>query len=115
MMPHLTWTVVIAGCLFASAQVPSERTSEKSVLVYSGDESFWTDGVRGWILDSEAGRQDGPIVVLYRVGKTWQTSQPVMYANVSTSRTNKSLTVAEAIKADTEEWRSQVSDLLVKE
>src|SRR6266516_2460160 len=48
--------------------------------------------------------------VLYREGKAWQTSEPVMYANDA-----ESTTVASVIAADIARWRAQIADLVVTE
>jgi hypothetical protein len=98
--------------LAAAGQAQTKGPAGQSALVYSGSASFWVDAPGGWVLDSEAGRRDGPIVVLYRQGKTWKTSEPVMYANVSLPK-GKTAVVTDAMKADEEQWRTQVVDLVV--
>jgi hypothetical protein len=94
-------------------QAPARGPKGQGGLVYSGSASFWIDAPPGWVLDPDAGRADGPIVVLYRQGKTWQTSEPVMYANVNIARDAQSISVASVIASDIARWRAQVVDLIV--
>jgi hypothetical protein len=115
MIRRLVLIALLAGGLFASPQITSKGPAGQSFLIYRGNESFWTNNISGWVLDTEAGRQDGPIVVLYRVGKTWQTSEPVMYANAITPKTADPNAVGEAIKSDIAGWRSEMPDLVVTE
>jgi hypothetical protein len=110
----LTAVVVVSESI-AGGQGQTTGPSGQSGLVYEGSASFWVDVPRGWILDSEAGRRDGPIVVLYRTGTTWQTSEPVMYANVSRATGAQPLTAREAANADITKWRNDVRDVVVKE
>jgi hypothetical protein len=96
-----------------SGQVPVRGPAGQSGLVHSGPASFWVDAPPDWVLDPDAGRSDGVIVALYREGKTWQTSEPVTYANVNLGQGAQSISVANVITADIARWHAQVADLVV--
>lgn len=107
----LVTSFVFAAASAASAQQPARGPAGQSGLVYSDSASFWIDAPAGWVLDAEAGRRDGPIVVLYRQGQSWRTGEPVMYANVMTAN---GTSIAAAIRADSSEWGTQVKDLVFR-
>jgi hypothetical protein len=105
--------LTIEFCSTLSGQVRTRGPAGQSGLVYSGSASFWIDAPPGWVLDPDAGRSDGPIVVLYRQGKNWRTSEPVMYANVKRPRESASISVANVIEGDIAEWDAEFADLVV--
>jgi hypothetical protein len=112
--------VILCGLAICSvstsfSQVPARGAGEKAALVYSGSESLLIDTPAGWILDSEAGRQDGPIAVMYRKGTTWQTSEPVMYVSEYSAKGSGPITVNDVVKADVEKWGAALSELVVTE
>lgn len=94
----------------AQAQRPCKGASS---LVYRDSVSFLLDAPRGWILDCEAGRSDGPLTVLYRVGESWRDGQAVMYANLSSLDPGADSAIARRIDAEVRDWTQRVGDAVV--
>jgi hypothetical protein len=84
-----------------------------SSLVYRDSVSFLLDAPRGWILDCEAGRNDGPLTVLYRVGESWRDGQAVMYANLLSLELGADSAIAKRVDAEVRDWKQRVGDAVV--
>lgn len=107
---HLLGTLIFAIPLSMPAQAPT--CVGRSTLVYADTVSFFLDAPPGWILDCNAGKDQGPLTVLYRVGESWRTGQAVMYAIVLTDR-NARLSFSKRVDAEVAEWRRDVPDARV--
>ena len=105
----LAFASVVAS---AAAQQPADST-RLAGLVHGHGAAFWIDAPAGWTLDRDAGRADDLVAVLYRTGETWQTSEPVMFINVSAIDEGDSLGVARVIAADVARWKKQAPDVKV--
>jgi hypothetical protein len=84
-----------------------------STLVYADTVSFFLDAPRGWILDCNAGKDQGPLTVLYRVNESWRTGKAVMYATVLTDSGVPSTLFSKRVDAEVADWRQRVPDARV--
>ena len=84
-----------------------------SALVYGDSVSFLLDAPKGWILDCDAGRNDGPLTVLYRVGESWRNGQAVMYANLLSLEPSADSAIAKRIDAEVRDWKQRARDAIV--
>ena len=111
-MKSLALAAVLAfvPCAFSQAQRACKGASS---LVYRDSVSFILDAPRGWTLDCEAGRNDGPLTVLYRVGESWRDGQAVMYANLLPLEPGADTTMAKRIDAEVRDWTQRTGDAVV--
>jgi hypothetical protein len=111
-MQNLVLATVCAILAWSSNQ--AQRTCKgASSLVYRDSVSFFLDAPKGWILDCEAGRGDGPLTVVYRVGESWHDGQAVMYANMLSLEPGAHLTFAKRIDAEVRDWKARAGDAVV--
>lgn len=82
-------------------------------IVYRDSVSFILDAPKGWVLDCEAGRGDGPLTVLYRVGESWGNGQAVMYANLLSLELGADSAIARRIDAEVRDWKERTGDAVV--
>jgi hypothetical protein len=105
------WAAVLTTVGVASigtAQAPACVGS--STLAYADTASFFLDAPPGWVLDCNAGKDQGAITVLYRTNESWQTGEAVMYASVLTDRGTRPMPIARRIEAEVTDWRRRVPD-----
>ena len=50
-------------------------------IIYGPRHAFMVTAPPGWVLDTQAGKADGLVVVFYRTGESWQNGDAVMYVN----------------------------------
>ena len=108
----------LAVSLLLSALVPAhaQRACKgPSSLVYSDTVSFFLAAPRGWTLDCEAGRNDGPITVLYRVGESWRDGEAVMYASVLSLEPGADTAIKKRIEVEVRDWKDRAPDAVVTE
>ena len=93
--------ICILTLLAATALSPSllgEETS-RGGTVYGPKAGFKIGAPEGWVVDNEAGKEQGMPCVLYPKGSSWRDAKTVMYANIAgTEFEGVNVFVAEAIK-----------------
>ena len=92
------------------AQVPCVG-SATVVTVDTG--SFLLRAPRGWTFDCEAGKKQGPLTVLYRIGDSWGAGKAVMYVSVLTDSGTHPRPIAARINAEVADWRQRTPDARV--
>ena len=81
-------------CPYGSAQEAS-----RDGTVYGRKTAFNVSAPEGWVVDNEAGKQQGMPCVLYPKGSSWREAKTVMYANIAgTEFEGVNVFVAMAIK-----------------
>lgn len=109
-------TLALAALLAVLRPTPvqAQRSCKgASSIVYRDSVSFLLDAPKGWILDCEAGRTDGPLTVLYRVGESWRDGRAVMYANLLSLDPDADSAIARRIDAEVRDWTQRVGDAVV--
>ena len=104
---------MVATKASAQSQTPAKQCVGASSLVFRDTVSFFLDAPTGWTLDCAAGKGDGVLTVLYRVGETWRTGPAVLYANVLTPKGATVLSFRERVQAEVTEWIAGVPDAKV--
>lgn len=66
--------------------IPSKRTFP-SGIVFGPKAAFKISAPKGWVVDNEAGVQQGFPCVLYPAGSTWADADAVMYAKIASTNT----------------------------
>lgn len=90
---------------------PSQRGPRgQSGLVYADSGSIWVDAPAGWVLDPDAGREQGAPVVFYRKTESWQNGTSVMYVNTMHARERG---LAGVVAADEADFRGRAADMQV--
>ena len=71
--------------LFAGSLAASVPAQEKfrGGIVYGPKAAFKIDAPEGWVLDNEAGAQQGLPCVLYPKGSTWADAKTVIYGKIA--------------------------------
>lgn len=109
-----TLTVAALSVVISWAPVQAQGTCKgASTLVYRDSVSFLLDAPKGWVLDCEAGRDDGPLTVLYRVGESWRHGQAVMYASLLSLEPRADSAIANRIDAEVQDWKRRTGDAVV--
>jgi len=67
-------------------------------IVYGPKAAFKIDAPEGWVLDNEAGAEQGLPCVLYPKGSSWADARTIMYAKIAGGFTEVDKFVAKAIK-----------------
>jgi hypothetical protein len=91
---RFSWIALVGLCLAAPAAIAQNGTSQQDKARKAAQDEPWQSGIlygehfayaisapKGWILDSETARAQGPgcSAVFYRRGETWQHGKAVMY------------------------------------
>lgn len=106
--------VAAALALFPFASGRAQRGCKgASALVHRDSVSFLLDAPKGWTLDCEAGRNDGPLTVLYRIGESWRGGQAVMYASMLSLEPGADSTISKRIDAEVRDWKQRTGDAVV--
>jgi hypothetical protein len=71
----------IALSLFCAATLAQEAF--RGGIVYGPKAAFKIDAPEGWVLDNQAGIEQGLPCVLYPKGESWADSRTVMYAKIA--------------------------------
>jgi hypothetical protein len=100
-------------CIAVAPAQAQRACKGPSALVHSDTVSFLLDAPKGWILDCEAGRSDGPLTVLYRVGESWRDGHAVMYASMLHLAPGGDPDMSKRIEAEMRQWKSRVTDAVV--
>lgn len=111
-MKILALAAILALLPFASSRA-QRGCKGASSLVYRDSVSFLLNAPNGWTLDCEAGRSDGPLTVLYRVGESWRDGHAVMYANVLSLEPGADSAIAKRIDAEARDWKQRTGDAVV--
>jgi hypothetical protein len=72
----LSFVLVIAAAVLAQNKFPGG-------IVYGPKAAFRIDAPTGWILDNQAGVEQGLPCVLYPKGQSWADAKTVMYAKIA--------------------------------
>jgi hypothetical protein len=108
---YLVSLVLVFAAPSLSAQAPSCRG--RSALVYADTISFFLEAPAGWLIDCEAGKSQGALTVLYRVGESWETGRAVMYASVLTDGDSTPIPFSKRVQGEVADWRGRVPDARV--
>ncbi|HEX4653639.1 MAG TPA: hypothetical protein VH227_05260 [Candidatus Udaeobacter sp.] len=92
-----TWLVCIALLLLRCGVAAQGQYA--GGIVYGPKAAFNIGAPEGWVLDNEAGKEQGLPCVLYPKGQSWSDARTVMYAKIaSTQYEDVNAFVAAAIK-----------------
>ena len=104
-------------CLLVLALAPPSLAQTPCVgqasVVSADTAAFLVQAPPGWILDCKAGKDQGPLTVLYRTGESWGTGAAVMYVSVLTDHQVHPRPDAERIDAEVADWRGRAPDVHV--
>ena len=112
-IPGLAAFALLVSVASLDAQAPPCKG--ESALVHVDSISFFLTAPPGWTLDCAAGKNDGPLVVLYRTGESWQSGAAVMYANVLSLDAAGGAAFRARIRAEAAAWTADVPDAQVAE
>jgi hypothetical protein len=95
MKPFLFFCIALA---FLSAKSFAQE-NYRGGIVYGPKAAFHISAPEGWVLDNQAGAEQGLPCVLYPKGSSWQEAKTIIYAKIaSTQFENAEAFVAKAIK-----------------
>jgi hypothetical protein len=100
----------IALLLAAAAPLHAQSGAGRAQVISHDSSSILLAAPAGWVMDPESGKHDGPEVVFYRAGESWQNGTAVMYAH-ALAFTAPGL--ADAIAVDEEDFRSRAPDMRI--
>ena len=96
MKPFLFFCAALA--LFPAKSFAQEK-NYRGGIVYGPKAAFHISAPEGWVLDNQAGAEQGLPCVLYPKGSSWQEAKTIVYAKIaSTQFENAEAFVAKAIK-----------------
>jgi hypothetical protein len=75
----LGFLVIVAAVVLAQNKYPSG-------IVYGPKAAFKIDAPTGWVLDNQAGVEQGLPCVLYPKGESWADARTVMYAKIASTQ-----------------------------
>jgi hypothetical protein len=81
-MTKSIWVIFMA-LLFVRAGVIAEEN--RGGIVYGPKAAFKIDAPAGWVLDNEAGAEQGLPCVFYPKGESWADARTVMYAKIAST------------------------------
>jgi hypothetical protein len=105
---HVIFLLGIALC--SPAREAPAQGPAPSALLYRGATSFFLQPPPGWRLDSEAGRSDGVLAAVHRVGESWQSGAVVMYAHTLDLTAGTPAAFNAELRSAEEEWRGRNPD-----
>jgi hypothetical protein len=105
---HVMLLLSVALC--APAREARAQGPAPSALLYRGATSFFVQPPPGWRLDSEAGKSDGVLAAVYRVGESWQSGTVVMYAHTLGLTAGTPAAFNAELRSAEEEWRRRNPD-----
>lgn len=76
--------VTFMALFFLRAGVVAEEN--RGGIVYGPKAAFKIDAPAGWVLDNEAGVEQGLPCVLYPKGESWANARTVMYAKIASTQ-----------------------------
>src|SRR5207244_10567590 len=80
---------IVLGCLccvvFAMVSI-SAQENYRGGIVYGPKAAFNISAPEGWVLDNEAGAEQGLPCVLYPKGSSWADAKTVMYAKIASTQ-----------------------------
>src|SRR5437764_9928958 len=74
--------VICLGLLVLPARVPAQEKYPAGI-VHGPKAGFNINAPEGWVVDNEAGKEQGMPCVLYPKGSSWSNAKTVMYANMA--------------------------------
>lgn len=109
----LRFAVAVLMITIASRGLAQTPCIGSASVVSADTATFLVQAPTGWILDCKAGKDQGPLTVLYRRGESWSTGAAVMYVNVLTDGGPRPTPMNRRIEAEVADWRSQSQDVKV--
>src|SRR6266446_8460267 len=80
-------TCVLAFLLLgASSSSADDQQAFRGGTVYGPKAGFNVSAPEGWVVDNEAGKEQGMACVLYPKGSSWMDAKTVMYANIASPK-----------------------------
>jgi hypothetical protein len=76
---------VLIGVLFLGGLGLAQDTF-RGGIVYGPKAAFKIDAPKGWVLDNNAGAEQGLPCVLYPKGSTWAEAKTIMYAKIASTQ-----------------------------
>ena len=80
-----------------AAASPNSPGQNVGGIIYGKDHAYMLSAPKGWVLDNQAGKEQGLVAVFYPKDGSWAESPSVMYTRV---QPKSGKTFAEAIKTD---------------
>ena len=81
---------IVVGCLccvvFAMVSI-SAQENYRGGIVYGPKAAFNIAAPEGWVLDNQAGAEQGLPCVLYPKGSSWADAKTIMYAEIASLKT----------------------------
>lgn len=73
----------LIALLFLLGLVAARADPSPFGIVYGPKGAFNIKAPEGWVIDNEAGLENGLPCVLFRKGETWETADPLMYTKIA--------------------------------
>lgn len=99
--------------LFSFKTICYGQEDFKTGIIYGNNHSFSLTAPDGWVLDSESGVSQGIHAVFYRNGESWEKANTVMYANTASLEDKAHKTLAQLIKYDLDNFKTNYSDIKI--
>lgn len=94
-----------AADMLAATAAAEKSSGRMGGIMYGENYAFMITAPDGWVLDNEAGKQDGLDAVFYPDGESWQEAETVMYVNTASLDNNKDYsTLDQFMKYDSENF-----------
>src|SRR5438034_10584133 len=84
MKRSMTCVLAFLSLAAISTRILGQETSPGGI-VYGPKAGFNVSAPEGWVVDNEAGKEQGMPCVLYPKGSSWRDAKTVMYANLAGS------------------------------
>jgi hypothetical protein len=107
----LLFVILLVSIPFLSSQVAFANDDQGGGIVYGDDHAFIIEAPDGWVLDNQAGVQNGLHAVFYKKGSSWKDGTVVMYANTAHKSNKGSESLDALIKTDFDRFKSHSSDI----
>src|SRR4051812_6881970 len=81
--------ILLGGTALLAVALAALAEENAGGLVYGPKAAFKIDAPTGWVLDNEAGTDQGLPCVLYPKGSSWQDAKTIMYAKIASPEFTK--------------------------
>lgn len=94
-----------------------EKKDEKpnSGILFFKQSSFMLSAPKNWVMDNQAGMNQGLPAVFYPQGSSWTDGKAVMYANIWVKDNPKEDTLQKVIEADVKNFKNRSDKLKVED
>jgi len=82
-------------------------------IIYGDNHAFSLTAPEGWVLDNQAGVNQGLYAVFYAKGGSWEKAATVMYVNTASLEDEAHKTIEQLIKFDIDNFKSNYPDIIV--